>query len=325
MRYDAIIVGGGPAGLSAAVILARCCRSVLVLDAGRPRNYAAMHVHNFLTRDGVPPARLLELGRAEVESYGGQFRRGVVTSGSCEPDGFTIHLEGDQVEQSRTLLLATGVSDVLPAISNVAEFYGHGVHHCPYCDAWEVRDKPLAAFGEARAGLGLALSLLTWSPQVTIVSNGQPLTAEVRRRARQAGVGVREEKIVRLETERGMTRPGDGDPMGRIVFESGPPLPVAAMFFNTDKVQRSNLAMQLGCKLNREGGVMHDRKQRTGVRGLYLAGDASFDVQFVIVAAAEGAKAGVAMNRDLQDWNLAIAGDGRFSARSSSSELSEAT
>lgn len=300
MHFDTIIVGGGPAGLTAAQVLGRCRRSVLVVDAGHPRNYAARHLHNFLSRDGVEPAELLEIGRRELELYGVAFRKGSATNVVCEDDSFSVEVDGEPCASSRTLLLATGVTDELPAITNFRELYGRGVHHCPYCDGWEYRDQPLAAYGDGSAGVGLALNLLTWSRDVTVVTNGSDVEKKDAEKAARFGIRIRMEKIVRLEM-----KPGDVDDdepaLESVVFESGEPLRVAALFFNTDQFQRSQFPARLGCSIDKDGSVLHDDRQRTGVDGLYLAGDASHDVQFVIVAAAEGAKAGVAINADLQE------------------------
>lgn len=259
-------------------------------------------MHNYLTRDGIPPARFLELARADLGPYDVEFMHGLVTECDCEPGGFAVRVRGVRRRfTSRVLLLATGVVDELPAVGNVREFYGLGVHHCPYCDGWEYRDRPLAAYGLGRPGLGLAMNLLTWSRDVTVVTNGAGLEAVDARRAAKLGIKVRRERIVRLLSRRGRKSASENDPLGRLRFESGPDQAVDAMFFNTDQMQRSRLPVKLGCQMNEDGGVIHDRRQRTGVKGLYLAGDASVDVQFVIVAAAEGAKAGMAMNRDLQE------------------------
>src|SRR6185503_4065026 len=280
--YDAIIVGGGPAGLNAALVLGRCRRRVLVIDAGRPRNAPSQHLHNFLSRDGVNPLALRRLGRAELRRYGVTYRAGLVSGASCVKAGFVVRIEDGPTLRARALLLATGVADALPDISNVRDFYGRGVHHCPYCDAWEYRDKPIAAYGRARRGLGLALSLLTWTPDVTVVTGGGRLSADAREEAARFGVGVRTEKIIRLEGKPG--RPSAKAGLARVIFEQGPPLRVSALFFNTFQLQRSTLPVRLGCRIDDQGSVIHDRRQRTGVPGLYLAGDASYDVQFAIVA-----------------------------------------
>lgn len=299
--YDAIIVGGGPAGLSAALVLGRCRRSVLVIDAGRPRNYAALRMHNYLSRDGIEPRRFLDLARRDLKPYDVRLLRGQVTSAGCVAGGFAVRVRGHKRVTSRMLLLATGVVDELPKVTSVSHFYGQGVHHCPYCDGWEYRNRPLGAYGLGNAGLGLAVNLLTWSRDITVISDGQPPGRSGLRDADRLGINVRIEKVDRLLSRRGKPSPSRGDPLGRVVFENGDELRLDALFFNTDQTQRSGLPARLGCRMNADGGVIHDKRQRTGVEGLYLAGDASVDVQFVIVAAAEGAKAGMAMNHDLQE------------------------
>ena len=317
--YDVIIVGGGPAGLSAALVLGRCRRSVLVIDAGHPRNYASRAAHNYLTRDGILPRELLRLAREEVATYGVEFRQGVVAHATCLKPGYRVQLLSGVEATCRRILLATGVTDVLPDIPNLEAMYGLGVHHCPYCDAYEYADQPLAALGEPKKALGLAANLLTWSPHVTACSNGKPFNTIQKRRARQLGIALRDERITSLEALVGGTTesPLYGDPrqetaldtpppgagphrLGRVCFAAGMPLAVSALFFNTGQVQRSNLPFALGCGKDDNGGVHRDARQRTGVKDVYLAGDASRDVQFVIVAAAEGAKAGMAINADFQ-------------------------
>lgn len=301
MRYDAIIVGGGPSGLSAALVLGRSRRRVLVIDAGRPRNYASRGIHNLLTRDGVHPHTFATLARAEVEKYGVEVRRETVVAVRRTADDFRVTDARKRTFLCSVLLLATGVTDRLPQIGNIERFYGAGVHHCPYCDGYEHRDEQIAAYGSPRAGLGLGANLLNWSKHVTVLTDGRRMNAELARQAEALEIDVRTERVLELRSVRGKDRPSRGDPLGRVVFVGGAELRISALFFNTGQSQRSKLPINLGCVLDRNGGVMRDRKQRTGVPGLYLAGDASKDVQFVIVAAAEGAKAGVAMNRELQD------------------------
>jgi thioredoxin reductase len=316
--FDVLIIGGGPAGLSAALVLGRCRRSVLVIDAGHPRNYASRAAHNYLTRDGIPPMELIRMAREEVASYGVQLCQGVATSATCLDPGYRIELRSGESFTGRKLLLATGVTDMLPEIPNLEAFYGLGVHHCPYCDGYEYADQPLATVGAPKKALGTAMNLKTWSPKVTACSNGQAFNQRQRDRARELGITLRPERITRLETITGGTpdAPTYGDPrqdfsvehtghrepqrLARIVFESGEPLPVNALFFNTTQVQRSDLPFTIGCGKNEQGGIQRDPRQRTTVKDVYIAGDASRDVQFVIVAAAQGAKAGVAINGDFQ-------------------------
>jgi thioredoxin reductase len=293
--YDVIIVGGGPAGLSAALVLGRCRRSVVVCDAGSPRNAAASHLHNYLSRDGIEPPELLRLGREEVARYAVEFRHAEAVDGRClGAEGFEVVLDDGSRLRSRKVLLATGVRDAVPDIPGFKELYGRSVHHCPYCDGYEHRDQHIIAYGPGRAAAGLALALRTWSRHVTACTDGRRgLRPDDLARLEAAQIAVRPERVRRLVDEDGAAT--------RLEFERGPDAPCQAVFFNTAQFQRSNLAVRMGCSLDKTGAVQTGRRQRTGVSGLFLAGDAAKEVQFAIVAAAEGATAAVAINRELQD------------------------
>jgi thioredoxin reductase len=293
--FDVAIVGGGPAGLSAAIVLGRACRKVVVLDSGKPRNYAARSVNCFLGVDGASPAALRHLGREQAQRYGVQFLDATVVSGRrlTVPPAFELSTAEGQVVWTRKLLLTTGVRDILPDIENIERFYGRTVHHCPYCDGWEHRGQRLVALGEHHAASKLAHSLQVWSPHVTACSTGSLFTAEELRQFDRARINHRKEPPVRLE--------GDQETMCQIVFTDGPPLPCDAVFFSSDQAQQSNLPQMLGCRNDDEGLVHSGDKQSTGVEGLFLAGDADGDVQFAVVAAAEGAIAATEINKQLQN------------------------
>ncbi len=292
--FDAIVVGGGPAGLSAALILGRCRRRVLVCDAGKPRNAASQALHGYLTRDGMPPAELLRIGREQLAPYGVELRRGVVSQARRTARGFQIRLDDGSEFSSRKLLLATGMVDRIPAVDGMRELYGRGVFHCPYCDGWEMREKPLAVYGRGASSASFALSMQTWSRDIVLCTDGPPgLRPDALDRLRAAGIPVRRETILRLEASDGV--------LERIVFRAGDPLPRRAVFLNVPRRQTSALAAQLGCTFNTRGAVQSNSLQGTNVPGLYVAGDAARDVQLIIVAAAEGAKAGFAINKALQD------------------------
>ncbi len=297
---DVVVVGGGPAGLNAALVLGRSRRRVVVLDAGRPRNAAAPHSHGFLTRDGAPPLDILAEGRRELAAYGVDIRDLEVTHIAASDEGILVTLQDGALLATRKLLLATGVRDVLPDLPGLAPLYGTSIHHCPYCDGWENRDRAVAVYGGPDEASGLALSLLTWTRDLVVCTDGRRLTAAAKARLQTAGIPARTEKIVRLEGRDGR--------LSSIVFAKGDALSRHAMFFNTGQGQRSQLAAQLGCRFTRTGHVRCDRKGRTGVPHLFIAGDANGDVQFVIVAAAEGAKAAVAINKELQEQDQAAAG-----------------
>jgi thioredoxin reductase len=298
MDADVIIVGAGPAGLSAALILARACRTVLVFDHGRPRNGSASQLHGYLTRDGVPPHDFRAMARDELSRYQAvRFVDLEVTEAACDDSRFHVTTIDDQRFFSKKLLLATGVVDHVPDIQGLRELYGRSVFHCPYCDAYEVRDKRLAVYGCEERGYGLALELLGWSKDVVLVSDG-PCGIDAAGLARLAKhhIDVREEKVARLE--------GSDGRLARIVFESGDPIDRDALFFTTGQAQRSHLADELGCEFNDKGTVRTGPYQTTHLPGLYVAGDASRAVQWVVVAAAEGAEAAYSINQDLLKESL---------------------
>lgn len=282
--YDVIIIGGGPAGLNAALVLGRCRRRVLVCDAGAPRNAASCGMHGFLSRDGILPHELLRLGREELQRYGVEYRKVAVSEAHAQGDGFVV-IAAVETLSCRKLLLATGVKDRVPKIENIERFYGRSVFHCPYCDGWEMRDQPLAAYGRGKAAAGLAHSLLTWTHDVVLCTDGA-------RTPPSNGIRVISKRIARLE--------GTGDVLERIVFSDGDILPRRGIFFNTGQDQHCDLPEKFGCVFTSKHVVSTDRFGATNIPGLYVAGDASRDVQFVIVAAAEGAKAAVAINTALQ-------------------------
>jgi thioredoxin reductase len=292
--YDVIIVGAGPAGLSAALILGRCRRRVLVCDSGRPRNAASHAMHGFLTRDGVNPHEFLRLSREQLRQYETvAIRNCEVTAATCRTDArFEVTIENEDRLTGRKLLIATGVLDNLPGIPGFAELYGASVFHCPYCDGWEVRDEPLAVYGRGERGLGLSLELTGWSRDVVLCSDGPAEIDEAgRARLRRCGIEVREERVLRLDGEDGR--------LTRVVFDAGEPLVRRALFFTTGQTQQSALAISLGCEFNDKGTVRTGKYESTHLSGLYVAGDASRAVQWVIVAAAEGAEAAFAINTDL--------------------------
>lgn len=290
---DVVIVGGGPAGLSAALVLGRCRRRVLLCDTGRPRNAAATELHGYLTRDGIAPRELLRLGREELRPYGVELREVAVEDVVCQPDSFDVRLATGEQIVARKILVATGVRDHLPAIAGLDACYGISVHHCPYCDGWEERDRRLAVIGHGASAAGLALSLKTWSEQVTVCTLGRArVSARHRAQLDEQRIAVVEGPIARFEHEHGRVR--------RLVTARGQQVACDAVFFSAGQSPQWDLPQRLGCEITRKGTIKTDLLGQTRVPGFYVVGDASRDVQFVIVAAAEGAKAGVAINKALQ-------------------------
>jgi thioredoxin reductase len=290
--FDVAIVGGGPAGLSAALMLGRCRRRVLVLDLGQPRNRRSQALHGYLTRDGVAPSTFVEIGRRELQPYGVDLRPVGVTAARLVDDHYHLSIADGTEEDARYLLIATGVIDDLPAIPGFEECYGRSIFHCPYCDGWERRDRPLAAFGRGAEVAALALGLKTWSADVVACTHGSPLERRLRERLARNGIRTQLEPIARVEHADGA--------LSRITFASGEPLPREALFFATGQHPQSSLAITLGCTLNRRGTVKTGSLCDTNVPRVFVAGDASRDAQFVAVAASEGMKAAVAINKALQ-------------------------
>lgn len=308
--YDVIIAGGGPAGLNAALVLGRCRRRVLLCDLGRPRNAPSRGVNGFLTRDGIPPAELRRLARAELANYPSvELRDGAEVvaaerhggdggAGEGAPPRFAVTLSDGAELSARRLLLATGLEEELPQIEGLAGLWGQGVFDCPYCDGWEMRDAPLAVLGRGAAGRGLALELMAWSRDVVLCSDGPcGLDRTDRDRLARHGIALREERIARLEPAE------DGGGLGAIRFADGSALPRRGLFIATRR-RLPRLPRRLDLPLTHGGTVRTGRYEGTEVPGLFVAGDASRRVQFAIVAAAEGAMAAFAINNELLKEDL---------------------
>jgi thioredoxin reductase len=294
--FDVIVVGGGPAGLSAALMLGRCRRRVLLCDLGAPRNRRSTALHGYLTRDGVAPSDFNDLGRRELPRYGVEVRPVGVTNAQRKDDHYRVSLGDGVAEHARYLLIATGVVDDLPGIPGFDACYGRSIFHCPYCDGWEWCDRPMAVFGCGAAATGLALALKTWSGDVVLCTHGQRCPRAARERLARNGIAIRQETIAQLEHADGFLR--------AIAFVSGDPLRRDVMLFSTGQRPQSDLAIRLGCTLTRRGTVKTGSLSDTNVPRLFVAGDASRDAQFVVVAAAEGVKAAVAINKALQAEEL---------------------
>jgi thioredoxin reductase len=291
--FDVVIVGGGPAGLSAALVLGRCLRRVLLCDSGEPRNRAAREMHGFLTRDCSDPTELRRIGREQLKRYETVGVRDVaVNNATRDGHGFSIKLETGERVRCRKLLLATGVRDELPEVPGFGEIYGRSGHHCPYCDGWEWRDRALAVYGEAEKGTALALELLGWSRDVVLfIAGNGVLSAQAASDLARHRIQVVSSPIARLENS--------GGRLTSVRLASGERIERDALFFAAPTRQSCGIAVLLGCEFDAKGAVRTGESEASNVAGLYVAGDASRHAGLAIVAAAEGARAAFAINSEL--------------------------
>jgi len=295
--FDVIVVGGGPAGLSAALMLGRCRRRVLLCDEGKPRNRHSHALHGYLTRDGMAPSELNAIGRDELKRYHVECRPIHVTEAQRDTDVFRVRLANGDTEHAKFLLIATGVVDDLPEVPGIQACYGRSVFHCPYCDGWERSDQSLAALGQGKSGVHLALSLKTWSSRVTLLTNGSRLPSTGLARLTRNGIDVVTDRIAEVVHDDGQ--------LTSVRFGSRrEPRGLDAIFFTSAQHPRCDIAQTLGCAFNRKGTVDTGTLSDTNVPGVFVAGDASRDAQFVVVAAAEGIKAALAINQALQREEL---------------------
>lgn len=297
--YDVIIVGAGPAGLNAALVLGRCRRGVLVLDDGHPRNASSRALHGFFTRDGTDPREMLALGREELGRYPTvEIRAEHASDARREDNRFTLTLATGEEVESAFVLLATGVVDELPPVPGIEAFYGRSVHHCPYCDGWEHSDEAIAVYGDNEPAVDLALELTAWSRGLALVTDGPArLSQRQRKRLREQDIAIYEQRIERLR--------GQDGTLEAIAFADGTSLTCGAIFFRGKKRQRSDLAERLGCVPDETGMVPTGKYEATDIPGLFIAGDAARSIQLAIIAASEGASAAVLINDALIKRDLA--------------------
>jgi thioredoxin reductase len=270
VHYDAVIVGAGTAGLSAALVLGRSRRRVLVLDGGEPRNAPSAGAHGFFTRDGVPPGELLEIGREQLEPYEGVEYRAVGATEVTGSDGrFAVRLEDGDDVLARKLVLATGVVDELPERPGFRELWGRGVYHCPYCHGWEVRDRPLAVYAGNQDPAGpveRAVLLRNWSRDLVVLSDGpSSLDAAGREKLDTLGVQLNEKRIARLEG-----RSDGSEGLSRVVFEDGSFLEREGLFYGPPQRQRSGFAEERSIQPSVRGVTDLDRTPEpfAALRGL---------------------------------------------------------
>jgi thioredoxin reductase len=294
-RHDVVVIGGGAAGLSAALVLSRARRKVLVVDAGEPRNAPATHMHGYLSRDGMPPGELLAAGRTEVRGYGGDIIAGTVAD--LVPDdhsGFGVLLASGQRISARRLLVTTGLRDELPDIPGLAERWARDVLHCPYCHGHEVRDQPVGVVGGTQGAVRYAQIVRQWTHDIVYFTPPGSLTAVERTELLARAIGVIEGTIDHLVID-------DADCLRGVEMADGSVVPRDALFVPPRFVPNSTLLVDLGCEVDADGWVSVDGTGRTSVPGVWAAGNVVDPRAQVITAAGAGSAAAIALNADLVD------------------------
>ena len=290
---DCTVIGGGPAGLNATLVLGRARRKVILVDSNDARNKVTSASHGFVTRDGVTPSEFRELAHQEFSHYPSiSTIEDKVIEIIKNADGFTIKTELGKEWATRKVILATGMKEKFPNIPNLRNFYGKSIFNCPYCDGWELRDKPIALFGEVDYTFHTAEILRNWSQDLVVFTNGEELTKSHERKIEELNLRVETSPIRLLTGRDGMLQ--------EVELENGLVIERAGGFVTPELVQASDLGTTLGVKLNDTGGYHSDEVGNTKITGLFVAGEASnvYPAQ-LIIAAASGVETAMAVNVEL--------------------------
>lgn len=293
MNYDVIIIGGSYAGLSAALVLGRSLRRVLVIDTGKPCNRRTPHSHGFLTRDGETPTQLAAIAREQVSLYPTvSFKAGTATSAHQIAGGFRVRTDDGESYEGRKLMLATGLLDVMPDIPGFADCWGRSVLHCPYCHGYEVHSQPLGVLANGETGYEMATLIQQWSRQLTLFTNGpSTLTDEQQRVLAQLDIPIVETPLAAIEHTDGF--------LTALVLADGSRVTPTALFARVPLLQTSDIAQQLGCELTDQTFVKVTGTGETTVPDVFAVGDATTMMRQVAVAVASGVKTGAWINRVL--------------------------
>jgi thioredoxin reductase len=293
-RYDVAVVGGGPAGLSAALWLARYLHKVVVIDSGDPRNWETRGINGYLGHQGIRSPELRRLGRIEGEQFGAQFVSGIVETATNETgDLFAICLRDGKTIEARRILLAIGIRDVWPDIPGLDACYGETAHVCPDCDGYETRGKKTIVIGAGRKAVGMALALTTWTREIVICTNGEPpnMSQELLNILKPLNIPVLEAAITCVVSREREIR--------GVELEGGMSLDCERLYFAIGQYPSDDLGTQLGCKRDEIGRVVIDQRNHTSIKNVYAAGDVAGGPQLAIAAAASGAIAAVAIHSSL--------------------------
>lgn len=301
MWMDCVIIGGGPAGLNAALVLGRSRRHVILFDHNKPRNAVSHMSHGFITRDGIAPRQFRSLAHQDIAKYPSvTIKPDKVTAVVPVQTGFHVKTSNGVLFHARKIILATGIKEVLPAVPGIHDFYGRSLFSCPYCDGWELRDKPLVVISESTNVFHTAKIVHNWSKDVLVCTNGSnSLTPEQLGLLGRKGIQVNPNRIKALTGENGL--------LSRVVFENNAEVKRAGGFVSPKWDQAASFGQKLGCAMTPQGGFVTDGFGRTSIRGVYAAGDSSIIAPAqLVIAAGEGSKAAIGVNTDLtnEDFDM---------------------
>ncbi|MFC3804222.1 NAD(P)/FAD-dependent oxidoreductase [Cohnella sp. GCM10012308] len=292
--FDAAIIGGGPAGLNAALVLGRARKNVILIDEGLPRNRVTHESHGFLTRDGIKPDEFRRIAVEQIRAYPSvRFSADIAVDIAGADGDFKVSAKGGDIYRAKKLLLAVGKKDRLPEIEGLTDVYGKSAFVCPYCDGWELRDRRLAVIAKGERAFHFAKTILGWSERITLCTDGpDELTDAQREELRVRGIPLFDARIRRIVSEDGL--------VSKVELEEGAAVACTGIFFAPTLVPGSDLPRALGCELTPTGSIAAtDVLGKSSVPGVFVAGDIATELNQLIQAAAMGAMAGAGINAEL--------------------------
>ncbi|KAB7708214.1 FAD-dependent oxidoreductase [Bacillus aerolatus] len=290
---DVVIIGGGPGGLSAALVLGRSLRKVMVIDEGKPRNRVTAKAHGFLTRDGMKPSEIREIAHEQMKHYRNvQISKDVVEIVEKRDGLFVIKTRNEKTILSKKMIVATGMKDHLPGIPGMKEVYGKTLFHCPYCDGWERKNETLAVFGNGKALMPFIKTIYNWSKDLIVFTNGKAdISEEEKQQLMQRNIGLIESPVTAIESTNGK--------LEKVVLQSGDVVSRKGGFMvTTGERQASAIPALLGVSLNEKGEYETDEHGQTNIEGLFVIGDAKNTFTSLVGAASQGYEAGVKINNE---------------------------
>lgn len=295
LNFDVIIIGGSYAGLSAAMALGRAIRKVLVIDAGNPCNSQTPHSHNFLTQDGATPTKIAEISKAQVQAYPTvSFENDFATDCEKTASGFEIKTASGNTYNTKKLILATGIKDIMPKIDGYAACWGISIIHCPYCHGYEVRNEKTGIFANGEAAMNYVSLIRNWTKELTVFSNGKStFTKEQHAKLANHGVEVIEDEISKFIHKNGK--------LESVKFKDNSQLNLKVMYARTEFELIGNIIPQLGIELNDLGLIKVDITQKTNVPGVYACGDCANMLRSVAFTVSTGNLAGGTANHNLTE------------------------